>query len=72
VPEDKVVKNRVHMDLYVDNEELAATRIVALGASRLWRSPNPDDPFIVLADPEGNEFCMVRAPQGRLSRNYAA
>jgi hypothetical protein len=63
VPEDKVVKNRVHMDLYVDNEELAAERIVALGASRLWRSPNPDDPFVVLADPEGNEFCVVRAPK---------
>jgi hypothetical protein len=63
VPEDKVVKNRVHMDLYVDSEELAAEQIVALGASRLWRSPNPDDPFIVLADPEGNEFCVVRAPK---------
>ena len=61
VPEGKVVKNRVHLDLSVDDEEVAAERIVALGARRLWRSPNPNDPFIVLADPEGNEFCVVRA-----------
>jgi hypothetical protein len=63
VPENKLTKNRVHMDLYVEDEEMAAERIAALGASRLWRSPNPDDPFIVLADPEGNEFCVVRAPK---------
>ena len=27
-------------------------------------SEDPDDPFVVLADPEGNEFCVVRAPVG--------
>ena len=65
VPEDKLVKNRVHMDLYVEDEEIAAERIVALGARRLWHSPNPDDPYIVLADPEGNEFCVVRVPEAQ-------
>jgi hypothetical protein len=34
-----------------------------LGARRLWRSENPDDPFVVLADPEGDEFCFCAAPQ---------
>lgn len=62
VPEGKVVKNRVHVDLYATDEEAGAERIVALGARRLWRSEDPDDPFVVLADPEGNEFCVVRAP----------
>jgi predicted enzyme related to lactoylglutathione lyase len=60
VPEDKVVKNRVHVDLSAHDEEAEARRIEALGATRLWVSQDPDDPFVVLADPEGNEFCVVR------------
>ena len=60
VPEGKSVKNRVHLDFSAVNEEATALEIEALGASRLWVSENPDDPFVVLADPEGNEFCIVR------------
>jgi predicted enzyme related to lactoylglutathione lyase len=62
VPEGKVVKNRVHVDLGSPDEETEASRIEALGATRLWVSDDPEDPFVVLADPEGNEFCVVRAP----------
>ena len=71
VPEDKVVKNRVHLDVRAapglrGEERMAALeaeceRLVALGATRLRRS-DPATPmsagFIVLADPEGNEFCL--------------
>jgi len=65
VPEPKTVKNRVHLDLWVEDEEEAAKWAVEeLGARRLWRSENPDDPFVVLADPEGDEFCFCAAPQG--------
>jgi hypothetical protein len=64
VPEGKVVKNRVHMDWAVEDEEGEAARIQALGATFLWRSGNPEDPFVTLADPEGNEFCVVRATGG--------
>ena len=39
---------------------MAAREIETLGATRLWVSENPDDPFVVLADPEGTEFCIVR------------
>jgi predicted enzyme related to lactoylglutathione lyase len=60
VPESKVVKNRVHMDWVADDEEVEAARIQALGATFLWRSADPEDPFVTLADPEGNEFCVVR------------
>jgi hypothetical protein len=60
-----VVKNRVHIDLYTKDEEATADRVVAFGATRLWRSTNPNDPFIVLGDPEGNEFCVVRSGEGR-------
>jgi predicted enzyme related to lactoylglutathione lyase len=62
VPEGRVVKNRVHVDLGAQDEEAEAKRIEALGATRLWVSEDPNDPFVVLADPEGNEFCVVRTP----------
>jgi hypothetical protein len=60
VPEAKTVKNRVHLDFWAVDEEAAAREIEALGATRRWVSDDPDDPFVVLADPEGNEFCIVR------------
>jgi hypothetical protein len=60
VPEAKTSKNRVHVDLAAADEESEARRIEALGAVRRWTSDKPDDPFVVLADPEGNEFCVVR------------
>ena len=60
VPEAKQVKNRVHIDLYTVDEEAAAARIEALGATRLYVSDDPDDIFVTLADPEGNEFCVCR------------
>jgi predicted enzyme related to lactoylglutathione lyase len=58
------VKNRVHMDFVAEDEEAEAARIQELGATFLWRSKNPEDPFVTLADPEGNEFCVVRATDG--------
>jgi predicted enzyme related to lactoylglutathione lyase len=65
VPEGKIVKNRVHLDFAADDEEVTAKEIEALGATRRWVSEDPEDPFVVLADPEGNEFCIVRAdPSG--------
>jgi len=60
VPEPKQVKNRVHIDLYAADEEAAAARIEALGATRLYVSQDPYDVFVTLADPEGNEFCVCR------------
>ncbi|TDC53932.1 VOC family protein [Jiangella ureilytica] len=71
VPEDKVAKNRVHLDVRAapgleGDERMAALeaecdRLVALGATRVRRF-EPDEPwsggFIVMTDPEGNEFCL--------------
>jgi predicted enzyme related to lactoylglutathione lyase len=59
VPEPKVGKNRVHVDLLADDVEAEAARIETLGGRRLWASNDPDDVFVVLADPEGNEFCVI-------------
>jgi hypothetical protein len=61
VPEPKTVKNRVHLDFAAADEEATAEWIESLGATRRWVSSDPDDPFVVLADPEGNEFCVIRA-----------
>jgi catechol 2,3-dioxygenase-like lactoylglutathione lyase family enzyme len=59
---------RVHLDLVVDNAaEQAAEieRLVGLGATRvLWNAYPADPDFVVLADPEGNRFCVVDAAHG--------
>lgn len=61
VPEGKTVKDRIHLDLRVDDIEEAAARVIALGAQR---APSDDFreydvAFRVMLDPEGNEFCVV-------------
>ncbi|WP_030019612.1 VOC family protein [Streptomyces monomycini] len=60
VPEPKQGKNRMHLDLRVPAMEPALSRVVALGA-RVLRGPFDDAgcPTTVLADPEGNEFCLI-------------
>ena len=54
---------RLHFDLHVANiaeQEAEAARLVSLGARRVDWDSYPEDPdFIVLADPEGNRFCIV-------------
>ena len=60
VPESKTRKNRLHVDFATKDEAATASAIEAIGATRRWASDDPEDPFIVLADPEGNEFCIVR------------
>ena len=58
---------RVHMDLVVDSKAEQASeveRLVGLGATRVaWSYPSDPD-FVVLADPEGNRFCIVDASHG--------
>ncbi|MER7467180.1 VOC family protein [Streptomyces sp. NPDC097981] len=60
VPEGKSVKNRLHLDLVVDDLAAATERAVALGASPVG-GPVTDDQgsFQSMLDPEGNEFCLV-------------
>ena len=62
VPDDKVVKNRLHLDLRpVDGtREEEVERLVGLGATQLGDFRRPDGSgWITLADPEGNEFCVL-------------
>jgi catechol 2,3-dioxygenase-like lactoylglutathione lyase family enzyme len=59
VPEPRSGKNRLHLDLYTDDQAGEVERLLAIGATRHPRDPEPDDDFVVLEDPEGNLFCVV-------------
>ena len=63
VPEEKVAKNRVHYDVSpVDrSQEDEVERLLALGATRADIGQSGDESWTVLADPEGNEFCVLRS-----------
>ena len=59
VPEEKSVKNRLHLDFVPDDQDAEVRRAESLGARRVdigQGSPT----WVVLADPEGNEFCILR------------
>jgi catechol 2,3-dioxygenase-like lactoylglutathione lyase family enzyme len=56
---------RVHLDLYAADQAAEVERLVALGAERVAWDLYPDDPdFVVLADPEGNRFCVIDTGRG--------
>jgi len=59
VPEKRVGKNRLHFDLYTADQAGEVERLLGLGATRHPRTPEPGDDFVVLADPEGNLFCVI-------------
>jgi predicted enzyme related to lactoylglutathione lyase len=63
VPETKVVKNRVHLCLTPEIErDEEVERVKALGATFVNDHRSPDGTgWVVLADPEGNEFCVLRS-----------
>jgi predicted enzyme related to lactoylglutathione lyase len=61
VPETKTVKNRLHLDLRVPDLDEAVARAERLGAQVISEVRGTSHPWRVLADPEGNEFCLVSA-----------
>ena len=62
-PDDKVVKNRLHIDVNATDRDRDAEveRILGLGATRVDIGQGEDVSWVVLADPEGNEFCVLRS-----------
>ena len=58
--EPKQGRNRLHLDLYTHDQETEVVRLEALGATRLPRASDRKVDFVVLADPDGNEFCVVQ------------
>ena len=55
----KQTKNRLHLDFRPDDQDAEVERLIALGASRVDIGQG-EVPWVVLADPEGNEFCVLR------------
>ena len=61
VPEGKTLKNRLHLDFRPDDQDAEVTRLLELGATRSDVGQTSDVSWVVLADPEGNEFCVLGA-----------
>jgi hypothetical protein len=59
-PEPKVAKNRMHLDLMAPDPEAEVARLVDLGATRVADMEEYGYTWTVMADPEGNEFCVAR------------
>lgn len=56
------VPPRIHLDLYADDQAAEVRRLLALGATEVhWDKRPPDADYVILADPEGNRFCVVDA-----------
>lgn len=62
-PDKRIVKNRIHLDLRPDDQDLEVSRLEALGAKRveIGQSDDPRTTWVVMEDPEGNLFCVLRA-----------
>jgi hypothetical protein len=62
VPKKKVGKNRIHLDLTtttIDDQTETVGSLIELGARRVDIGQRPEEGHVVLADPEGNEFCVI-------------
>lgn len=56
------VPPRIHLDLYADDQAAEVSRLLALGATEVhWDKRPADADYVILADPEGNRFCVVDA-----------
>jgi catechol 2,3-dioxygenase-like lactoylglutathione lyase family enzyme len=54
--------DQMHLDLYTDDQSGEVARLTRLGAVYVRHDQNPDDDFVVMTDPEGNEFCVCAVP----------
>ena len=61
VPEARSEKNRLHLDIAVDDVDVAVKEVTGLGAREVARHGKEGEQWSVLADPEGNQFCLVPA-----------
>jgi len=51
---------RIHLDLFAEDQAAEVARLVALGATEVqWAKRPPDADYVILADPEGNRFCVI-------------
>ncbi len=63
VPESKVVKNRVHLDVWAGADPASVvSSLIERGATKLYDASQGPHAWTTMADPEGNEFCVTAAP----------
>jgi len=62
-PGEKTVKNRVHLDLRPDDRDAEVARLESMGATRVDIGQTGEESWVVLADPEGNELCVLRSAE---------
>lgn len=61
-PSEVHVPPRIHLDLYAEDQAAEVARLIALGASEVhWDKRPADADYVILADPEGNRFCVIDA-----------
>jgi Glyoxalase-like domain len=60
-PDEKEVRNRFHLDLRPDDRDAEVDRLIGIGATKVDIGQERDVTWVVLADPEGNEFCILHA-----------
>ena len=77
VPDQKRVKNRIHFDVqpHTGTRDEEVARVVALGATEIDDQRDHHGPgigWVVLADPEGNEFCILRSDEERAANPMQA
>ena len=51
-------RDQAHLDLYTDDQQAEVARLQELGASVIRHHDDPEDDYVVMTDPEGNEFCV--------------
>ena len=59
-------RDQMHLDLYTDDQAAEVARLTGLGARPVRHTRNPDDDYVVMTDPEGNEFCVVAVTEADL------
>jgi predicted enzyme related to lactoylglutathione lyase len=54
---------RIHLDLYTNDQANEVARLIALGATEVhWKKRPANADYVILADPEGNRFCVIKKP----------
>jgi predicted enzyme related to lactoylglutathione lyase len=60
VPAKVQIPPKIHLDLYAEDQAAEVARLIGLGATEVhWDKRPPDADYVILADPEGNRFCVV-------------
>jgi predicted enzyme related to lactoylglutathione lyase len=57
-------RDQMHLDLFSDDQAAEVERLTGLGAAFVRHNQDPDDDYVVMTDPEGNEFCVCAVAEG--------